>query len=165
MSSQYKAGQAAGGQATVSGLPQAEPDFEQAGYEQAGHGSGEGAAWGFTMLAAVLLVLGGIWAFLTGLSALLKGGFFVATPNYYYNINVTGWGWIHVALGALLFVTGCCLFARQAWARVVGVFLAVISAVMNFLFIPRYPFWAITMIVLDAVIIWALSTVDRRRAW
>ncbi len=148
------------------GRLQAQAEDEQPAYQQASHdGPGGGAAYGFTMLAGVLLVLAGLWAFLTGLAAILTSSFFAATPNYYYNINITGWGWIHLALGVVLFATGCCLFARQAWARVAGIFVAVLSAVMNFLFIPRYPFWSVTMIALDLVIIWALAAVDRRGAY
>jgi hypothetical protein len=80
------------------------------------------------------------------------------------NISTTGWGVINIAVGALVFIAGCALFARMTWARVVGVGLAAISAVMNFLFLPRYPFWAILIIALDIYIIWALSTIRRREA-
>jgi hypothetical protein len=186
MSSQYEPGQASpsGQTATPPGVPQAggyPPDSTGAtstgatstGYARsyypdygAGRGrSGGGAALGFTMFAAAVLVLGGIWQFLTGLAAVIKGSFFLVTPHYAYNISISSWGWIHIGLGAALFLVGCCLFARQTWARVVGIFIAVISAVMNFLFIPRYPWWSIIMILLDIVIVWALATVRPRRGY
>lgn len=123
------------------------------------------AASGFTYLAATLMVMGGLLSLFTGIEAAVRGSFFVATSNYLYNINITGWGWVHIILGALVFLAGCALFARQNWARWVGVFLAVCSGVMNFLFIPRYPFWALTVLALDVVIIWALTSGWRRRAY
>ena len=43
----------------------------------------------------------------------------------------------------------------------VGVVLAVISAVENFLFLPYYPFWAILVIAVDLMIIWALLVYGR----
>ena len=39
----------------------------------------------------------------------------------------------------------------------VGIFLAVLSALANFLFIPYYPFWALTIIGLDVFVIWAMA--------
>ncbi len=130
------------------------------------YGDGGGvAATGFTWLAATLMVIGGLLGFFTGLEAVAKGSFYLVSNNYLYNINITGWGWIHIVIGALVFLAGVALFARQNWARVVGIVLATISAVMNFLFIPRYPLWAIVIIALDVVIIWALTAGWRRRAY
>jgi len=42
-------------------------------------------------------------------------------------------------------------------ARVVGIGLAAVSALANFLFIPYYPFWSLSIIALDVVVIWALA--------
>ena len=122
-------------------------------------------ATGFTYLAATLMVLGGLLSFFTGLEAVRRGSFYLVTNNYLYNINISNWGWIHIGIGAAVFLAGLALFARQTWARWVGVFLALVSAVMNFLFIPHYPLWAILVIALDIVIIWALTAGQRREAY
>lgn len=121
-------------------------------------------AMGFTYLAASLMVLGGLFSFLTGLEAVRRGSFYLATNNYLYNINIGNWGWIHIGIGCAVFLAGLALFARQTWARWTGVFLALVSAVMNFLFIPRYPLWSLLVIALDIVIIWALTAGQRREA-
>jgi hypothetical protein len=42
----------------------------------------------------------------------------------------------------------------------VGVALAVLSALANFLWLPYYPVWAIVIIALDVFVIWGLTTVD-----
>lgn len=122
------------------------------------------AALGGTWLAATVMTVSGLWSLFTGIAAVANGSFFVVTHNYTYNISITGWGVVNIVVGALVFAAGCALFARQTWARVVGVFLAAISAVMNFLFLPRYPLWAILIIALDVYIIWALTTVRRHEA-
>jgi hypothetical protein len=135
-----------------------------AGYQYADYETGgSAAATGFSWLAATLMVIGGIFAVLAGIEAVVRGSFYLVTSNYLYNINTTGWGWIHIIVGALVFIAGCALFARQNWARWVGVFLASVSAVLNFLFIPRYPIWAILIIALDVIIIWALTAGWRRQ--
>jgi hypothetical protein len=58
----------------------------------------------------------------------------------------------------LIGLAGIGLLAGQTWARVVGIVLAVLSAIANFLFLPYYPFWSILIIGLDVLVIWALST-------
>ena len=70
---------------------------------------------------------------------------------------MTAWGWIHLILGIVVTLAGMSLFAGRAWAAVLAICLAVISAVANFFFIPYYPFWAIVIIALDMWVIWSLT--------
>jgi hypothetical protein len=44
---------------------------------------------------------------------------------------------------------------------VVGITVAVLSAIANFLWLPYYPFWALTIIALDVFVIWALAAHGR----
>ena len=57
----------------------------------------------------------------------------------------------------LLVITGFGLFNRSAWAGYTAIFLAMLSAIANFFFIPYYPFWSILVIALDIWVIWALT--------
>jgi len=115
-----------------------------------------GAVLGFTITAAVLMMVSGLMNFLEGLAAIIKGQFFVVLPNYVYNVSVTSWGWIHLIVGAGVFVAGACLFMDKLWARVVGVVFACVSAVFNFLYIPYQPVWSVIVIAVDVFIVWAL---------
>jgi hypothetical protein len=47
----------------------------------------------------------------------------------------------------------------RTWARVVGMALAVLSAIANFIFLPYYPVWAIVIIALDVAVIWSSGEV------
>src|SRR3954452_18813033 len=109
------------------------------------------AAWavGLTAMAGILLLMAGVFQFFEGLAAVVNGNFFVKAPNYTYALNSGAWGWIHLLIGILAVVVGFSLLAGQTWARIVGIILAFLSAVSNFMFIPYYPFWAIAIIVLD----------------
>ena len=42
-------------------------------------------------------------------------------------------------------------------ARVVGIILAVLSAIASFLFLSYYPVWSLLIIAVDVFIIWALA--------
>jgi hypothetical protein len=115
-----------------------------------------GAALGLTLLAAVFMMIAGVLGFFDGLAAIIRGSFFVVLPNYAYSLSATGWGWLHMILGALVFLTGAALFTDKLWARMTGVVLVAFSALANFVFLPYYPVWAIVIIALDIFVIWAL---------
>ena len=57
----------------------------------------------------------------------------------------------------LVALAGLALFAGQTWAAIVAAVLAGLSAVVNFFFIPYYPFWSLLIIALDIWVIWALT--------
>lgn len=127
-------------------------------------GRHRGAVIGFTALAGTLMLLGGLWMVAVAIVALSHGHVFSAAPAYTFRFNITGWGWTELALGCVVFAAGMCVFLGMAWARYVGAFLAGLSAIVNFVFIPYQPLWSIAMIALDAFIIWALLT-PRRAAY
>jgi hypothetical protein len=118
-------------------------------------------ASGFTLFAAVLMVVIGIWQVFAGIAALLRDTVYVSTPEYIYSFDLTAWGWTHLLLGVLIAVAGFGVVRGQVWARVVGILLACLSLIANFMFLPHYPIWSLVIIALDIVIIWALATYRR----
>jgi hypothetical protein len=116
---------------------------------------------GLTVFAAVIMVIAGFWQALAGIAALVHDNVYVTTPQYIYSLDLTGWGWIHLLLGILVVCAGVAVFVGQMWARVVGILLAGLSLIANFLFIPHYPIWSLTIIALDVAVIWALATYRR----
>jgi hypothetical protein len=116
-----------------------------------------GWAVGGLVFAATVLTMIGIFQAIAGLVAIIDDDFYVVTRNYTFDLDVTAWGWIHLVVGLLLVIVGFALFARTAWAGVAAIMLAALSAVVNFFFIPYYPFWAILVIALDIWVIWSLT--------
>lgn len=119
-------------------------------------------AAGAIFTAGVLLLLVGVWQAAAGISAILKDAVYVVGIEYVWRLDVTTWGWIHLALGALLVVVGVFVLKGAAWAAWTGIVLAGLSAVANFMFLPYQPLWSGLIIALDVLIIWALAT--RREA-
>jgi hypothetical protein len=107
--------------------------------------------------AATMMVLIGIFQFIAGLAAIIDDEFYVVAQNYAFDIDVSGWGWIHMIVGLLVATAGFFLFAGRAWAAVFAIVLAGLSAIVNFFFIPYYPFWSVLLIALDVWVIWALT--------
>jgi hypothetical protein len=120
-----------------------------------------GWAVGFTVFAAIMMLMVGAWQALQGLIAIFENEFYVTTRNYTFQFDATTWGWIHLVLGLIVAFAGWGLLSGKAWARIVGITLAALSATANFLFIPYYPFWAILIIAVDIFVIWALAAHGR----
>ncbi|GGL87961.1 hypothetical protein GCM10010129_34730 [Streptomyces fumigatiscleroticus] len=118
-----------------------------------------GAVGGLTAFAAVLLILSGVLDVLRGIMAIAKDEVFVVTPDYVFQFDLTSWGWIHVALGAVALVVGIGVAMLAKWARIAGVVIASVLIIMNFLSMPYYPFWSLTLIALYGFVIWALCVV------
>lgn len=116
-----------------------------------------GWAIGFISFAAIMMILTGVFQALAGLVAIFENEFYVVTANYLFRFDATTWGWIHLLLGVVILAAGLGVLSGQTWARVVGITLAILSAMANFLFIPYYPFWSLLIIALDVLVIWALA--------
>ncbi|MEU6664918.1 hypothetical protein [Streptomyces sp. NPDC046727] len=119
-----------------------------------------GAGWvtGGVTFAGALMVCSGILAILQGIAAVAKDEVYALVGNYVYRINLTGWGVIHIVIGALVLVTGIGLLKDMTWARFAGLFLASLSLIAQFLFLPYQPIWSFVMIAIDVFVIWALAS-------
>ena len=116
-------------------------------------------AWvsGLIVFAGALMIVAGTYHALAGIAALARDRVYVSTPDYVYSFDLTGWGWVHLLLGVLVAVAGVAVLGGQPWARVVGIVLAALSLIANFLFVPYYPIWSLLIIALDVAVIWALA--------
>jgi hypothetical protein len=130
---------------------------ESSGYGSRVREEPPGWAMGFIVFAAVMMMMTGAFQALAGLVAIFENEFYVATRNYLFQFDATSWGWIHLIVGVIVALAGFALLSGATWARVVGITLAVLSAIANFLFIPYYPFWSLLIIALDVFVIWALA--------
>jgi hypothetical protein len=131
-------------------------------YQSASHAR-EASGWavGFILFAGIMMVMSGGFQAFAGLVALFENEFYVPTRNYLLQFDATAWGWIHLLGGLLVAVAGFAVMAGQTWARVIGIIMAVLSALANFAFIPYYPFWSLAIIALDVFVIWALAAHGR----
>jgi hypothetical protein len=106
--------------------------------------------------AGVMLATLGVFQVLQGLVAVVGDEIYLTTPDYTFSLDITQWGWIHMAIGVFAIVVGLGVFTRQNWAMVAGIACAAFSAINNFLFLPYYPWWSMLVIAFDVLVIWAL---------
>ncbi|MCX5343849.1 DUF7144 family membrane protein [Streptomyces atratus] len=115
-------------------------------------------AAGGIMFAGVLLLVDGVLGVIKGISGIASDQVYARLSNYTFKFDVTAWGWIHLVLGILLGFVGWGILKGVTWARVTGVVLAAINLVINFMWLPYQPVWAIISIAIDTFVIWALCT-------
>jgi hypothetical protein len=127
------------------------------------HGGGSAWATGGTVFAGVLLFVDGVLAVLNGVVGIAKDNVYTRIGDYTYKFSLTAWGWIHLVIGVLLILTGIGILKGAPWARWVGVVMAGLSVIANFMWLPYQPIWAIIAIALGVFVIWALLT-DRTRS-
>ncbi len=121
------------------------------------------SAWaiGWATFAAAMLLLIGMFQVLAGIAAVANDDLYVVSTKWVFEFDITAWGWVHILLGIVLFLSGLGIFVGNVLARTVGVFVAMFSAVTNFAFIPYYPVWSIIMIAVNIAVIWALTAHGR----
>lgn len=113
------------------------------------------SAW--VAFAGTMLALVGSFHAIQGLVALFRDDYYLVAPSgLVVNVSYTTWGWVHLLGGVVILAAGLGAIAGQTWARVVGVVVAAVSALLNVTFLAAYPIWSTLMIALDVLVIWAL---------
>ena len=133
------------------GMQRAGQDYANANYRAAS------TAWsGWVVFAAIMLILVGGFTFIDGLVALFNAGYYGA----HYTLlagNLQAWGWWNLIVGAVLIATGFGLFTGSLWARIAGIVVAALNALAQLTIIAIFPFWALVIIGIDVIVIYALA--------
>ena len=114
-------------------------------------------------LPAVVLTTAGVFALISGLVALSRPEFFVAGATFAF-ASLNTWGWVILALGAASIIAGLLAFSGRDSARWLGVTVASLGALGQFLFAPAYPIWALMTMGVYFVAVYALLAPGSRRS-
>jgi hypothetical protein len=117
----------------------------------------ERSAQGWLGFAGILAIMLGGFNIVEGFFALLNDKYVGLANGQFYVFDRTGWGWIHIILGAILLIVGFGIMADQTWARVAGIILSVLAAILQMVYLPIYPFWALINIGLFVFVIYCLT--------
>ena len=116
---------------------------------------------GWIVFAAIMLIIGGSLNLLYGVIAAVNDDWVVFTNRANVYLDLSEWGWVHIILGGVVLLSGIGLLSGNILARAVAVIVASLSLIANFFFIPVYPLWALTVIVIDVLVIWAVTAHGR----
>lgn len=119
-------------------------------------------ATGGMAFAGVLLLVNGVLAILNGIVGIGKDDVYARQGDYVFKFDVSTWGWIHLIVGILVVLAGLGVLRGSAWAKVVGVTIAALAVIANFMWLPYEPVWALIAIGIGIFVIWALCTSPTR---
>ena len=115
-------------------------------------------AGGVTIGAAALLGIAGVFGILQGIAALADDKIFVHEDGWTFEFSLTTWGWIHLIVGIIAVLIAVGMAMASTWARAAAIVIACVSIITQFMWLPWHPWWAILVIVVDLLVIWAVST-------
>jgi hypothetical protein len=100
---------------------------------------------GWVVFAGIMMIMLGAFQVIEGLVALFDQGYYLVAPSgLVLSVDYNTWGWAHLIIGVLAVATG------------IGLILAVISAILNLVFIAAYPVWSTIVIAIDVIVIYAI---------
>jgi hypothetical protein len=130
--------------------------------EPARYGSDTDDWSGWITFAGIMMILLGVFQLIEGLVALFSPTYYlVGSEGLVLSFSYGAWGWVHLLLGVVVVVSGLGVLVGNLLARIVGVVLAVVSAVLNLAFISAYPVWSMIVIAVDVLVIYALTVHGR----
>ena len=131
------------------------PGVGAEGRSDAPSGYYEDRGSGWVTFAGVLLMIAGIMNFIAGIAAVDNSTFYAGDAQFILS-NLNTWGWVVMILGAVQVLTAFGLWARNGFARWLGVGFAGLHAIVQLMFIAASPFLSLILFSMDMLIIYAL---------
>jgi hypothetical protein len=110
---------------------------------------------GWATFVAVYLGIAGTLNVIWGISALANKSYFIQGGLLWSELKL--WGWIAIVLGAIQLFGAFAAYQRRPSGAIIAGFLAFMGVMFNFLSIGAYPVWSVIMLVIDGLIIWAVT--------
>jgi hypothetical protein len=112
---------------------------------------------GWVFFASLMMMLLGGFQAIEGLVAILKPDYYLVSEKALVVTSYTAWGWVHLLMGIVIFFAGLAVLNGAVWARVLGVILAGLSFFANLAFVSAYPVWCVSMMIINVLVIYALT--------
>ena len=113
---------------------------------------------GWIAFAGWLMAIIGVLDFFEGLIAIIRGQYFVLTANQIIVFDMRTWGWVTLIWGIVVLLAGLGLLSGAGWARWFTIVVASLSIIgqLGFVGSAQYPLWALTVLALTFVVLYAL---------
>jgi hypothetical protein len=112
---------------------------------------------GVVTFAGVLFLVAAAFNIVDGLVALADPGHLFVTEDEVIITNYNAFGVVLLVIAGFQLLIGAGILALQRWAQVVGIIVTIVAAVVHLAYFKHYPAWAVIMLFLDGVIIYALT--------
>jgi hypothetical protein len=118
---------------------------------------------GWLTFAGIVLMFAGVMRFFDGIWAFRYNGSLPdALQDATFGDDLTTYGWIYVLVGLILVLAGIGVLYRSQFSRWIGIIAAAIGGLSAMTWLPYYPIWSLTYIIIAVVVIMALSVYGGR---
>jgi hypothetical protein len=117
--------------------------------------------FGWVIFAGMLLLIVGTMNCIGGIAAIGNSSFFVHNTHYVVG-SLNTWGWIMLCVGGVQLLVALGVFVKNQFARWTGVIVLGLAAIASLLFMPAYPFWALSLFTLDILALYGLIAYGSR---
>lgn len=131
--------------------------------EYAYTGERESHGDGWITFAGVMLTVVSIMNVIGGIAAIDNANVYVNNAHYTFG-DLNTWGWVILLTGIVQFLAALGIWARNQFARWLGVGFASLNMLGQFLFLPAFPLWSLALIAIDTLIIYGLVAYGGRMA-
>ena len=110
---------------------------------------------GWVAFAGVMLSIVGVMNVIGGIAAIDDANFYVGNAQFLIS-DLSTWGWVILITGVAQVLTALALWARNQFARWLGVGFASLNSLAQLLMLPAYPLWSLALFTVDILIIYGL---------
>ena len=112
---------------------------------------------GWVTTAGIIMLVAGAYNSLSGIAAIADDDTLKAqATKVLYGIDIGTWGWFWLLAGIVQLAAGVLILMRNEWGLAMGVTIAGLSAMITVFVIFVVPLYAIAVLALDILVIWAL---------
>ena len=115
---------------------------------------------GWIPFAGIMLMLVGFFNVIDGIAAISDSKYLV---NQLLFANLHAWGWFFLIWGVIQVFAGFAVLGGATWGAILGVATAFFNIIAQLSWARAYPVWALSAIVLDVLVIYALVVYGGRR--
>ena len=121
--------------------------------------SDKGTGW--VVFAGIMFMVSSMLNVIWGIAAVSSSHFFVGNASYILS-DLNTWGWVAIGFGVLEALAALSIWMGGAFGRWFGIGVAGFAILAAMMSIPAYPFWALTLVAIDVLVIYGLAAYGGR---
>src|SRR2546423_12998840 len=109
---------------------------------------------GWVLFASVMILMSGVFNAFDGFIGFFRSTYFIGKP---VGGDVWVWALLLLAFGIVELAAGGAILAGRSWGRWFGIVVVSLNALLNLTVIGLYPWWSLTIIAFDLLVIYGLT--------
>jgi Ni/Fe-hydrogenase subunit HybB-like protein len=112
---------------------------------------------GWPTFAGVMAAVVGAYNAISGIAAISEDDTTEAINEVLFDVSITAWGWFWLIVGIAQLITAWLIFQRHVLGQLLGITFAAISAFFTVFVIFVAPIWALTVLLIDILVLYGLT--------